>query len=86
MTKPRTSVTLDEWVLELARQHAEKNGTSVSAVVARGILREIAAGHDPRARAVYYGAPALDRQESDEQIAGEDIATAAEHRRAGEAA
>ncbi|WP_424534315.1 hypothetical protein ACOZ38_28940 [Sphaerisporangium viridialbum] len=86
MAKDRTSITLDEWVLELARQHAESRNMSVSALIMRGILREVAATHDPRARAVYYGPPAVDRQEADEQIAGQDIATAAEVRRAGEAA
>jgi hypothetical protein len=86
MAKDRTSVSLDEWVLDLARKHAEGNGLSVSAVIARGILREVAATHDPRARAAVYGAPAVAGQEADERITAEDLAKAADTRRAEEAA
>ncbi|WP_214417161.1 hypothetical protein [Sphaerisporangium fuscum] len=86
MAKDRTSITLDEWVLDLARKHAEREGISVSAVVSRGILREVAATHDPRARAALYGPAAAAGQEADERITAEDIAAAADIRRAEEAA
>lgn len=86
MAKDRTSVSLDGWVLELARKHAESTGTSVSDVIARGILREVAATHSPRARAALYGTPAVPGQEADERVTAEDTAQAADARRAGEAA
>ncbi|MER5649633.1 hypothetical protein [Streptosporangium sp. NPDC002524] len=86
MAKDKTSVSLDPWVLALARGHAEGTGVSVSTLITRGILREIAATHDPRARAVVYGEAAVPGQEADEHAMAEDIAQAVDERRAGGAA
>jgi hypothetical protein len=63
----------------------EANGLSVSTVLERGALREIAATHSTAARAAVYGADAVAAQEADEQIVAEDTARAADEQR-GEAA
>ncbi|MFC4118205.1 hypothetical protein [Nonomuraea zeae] len=69
----------------MVRKHAEANGLSVSTVLERGALREIAATHNTAARAAVYGAGAVASQEADERVVAEDTARAAnEHR--GEAA
>ncbi|GAB2468010.1 hypothetical protein GCM10027187_40230 [Streptosporangium sandarakinum] len=84
MAKERTSVTIAPWILDTVRKYAEANGLSVSTVLERGALREIAAAHSPAARAPIYGASTA--QEDDERIIAEDIARAAADRRPGEAA
>jgi hypothetical protein len=79
----KTSVSMEAWILNAVRKYAEDHGLSVSAVLARGALREIAASHAPAARAAVYGAGAA--QEADERITAEDITRAADEHR-GEAA
>ncbi|MEU6721539.1 hypothetical protein ABZ897_59715 [Nonomuraea sp. NPDC046802] len=86
MATEKVSVSMDAWILQTARQHAEAQGLSLSAFFARGVLREIAAGHSSSARAALYGADAVVVQEADERIVAEDIARAADERRSGEAA
>ncbi|GAA3507786.1 alkylhydroperoxidase family enzyme [Streptosporangium album] len=86
MTKGKTSVSIAPWILEAVRKHAEANGLSVSTVLERGALREIAATHSPTARAAVYGADASTTQEADEQIVTEDTTRAADERRSSEAA
>ncbi|MEU7001846.1 hypothetical protein [Nonomuraea sp. NPDC046570] len=87
MAKEKTSLSISPWVLDLVRKHAEANGLSVSAVLERGALREIAATHTSAARAAVYGAGAVAPQEADEQIVSDDITRATdERRRSGEAA
>ncbi|MEV0150018.1 MULTISPECIES: hypothetical protein [unclassified Nonomuraea] len=81
----KTSVSMEAWILNAVRKHAEENGLSVSAVLARGALREIAANHNPAARATVYGAGAVAAQEADERIVAEDLTRAADERH-GEAA
>ncbi|WP_219505333.1 hypothetical protein [Nonomuraea ceibae] len=81
----KTSISMDAWILKSAREHAEARGMSLSAFLARGALREIAATHTPAARAAMYGAGAVATQEADERITTEDTARAADERR-GEAA
>ena len=83
MAKERTSVSIAPWILEAVRKHAEANGLSVSTVLERGALREIAATHSAAARAKVYGESA--HQEADERIVADDIARAADEHR-GEAA
>ncbi|MCA2230270.1 hypothetical protein [Nonomuraea aurantiaca] len=85
MAKGRTSVSIAPWVLEAVRKHAEAHGLSVSTVLERGALREIAATHTPAARAAVYGAGAVAAQEADERIVSEDVTRAADEHR-GEAA
>ncbi|MCA2229379.1 hypothetical protein [Nonomuraea aurantiaca] len=83
MAKERTSVSIAPWILEAVRKHAEANGLSVSTVLERGALREIAATHSAAARTKVYGESA--DQEADERIVADDTARAADERR-GEAA
>ncbi|HUR02343.1 MAG TPA: hypothetical protein VM347_07385 [Nonomuraea sp.] len=85
MAKDRTSISIAPWILEAVRKHAEANGLSVSTVLERGALREIAATHSTAARAAMYGAGAVAAQEADERIVTEDVTRAADERR-GEAA
>lgn len=85
MAMEKTSVSMEAWILNAVRKHAEERGLSVSAVLARGALREIAASHTPAARAAVYGAGAVAAQEADERITAEDITRAADEHR-GEAA
>ncbi|MEV4896309.1 hypothetical protein AB0K48_43800 [Nonomuraea sp. NPDC055795] len=82
----KTSVSMDAWILNAVRKHAEEHGLSVSAVLARGALREIAAGHTPTARAAVYGAGAVAAQEADERVTTEDVTRAADEHRSGEVA
>ncbi len=82
----KTSVSMDAWILNAVRKHAEEQGLSVSAVLARGALRELAASHTPAARAAVYGAGAVVTQEADERIVTEDVTRAADERRSGGAA
>ncbi|GIH97909.1 hypothetical protein Psi01_85390 [Planobispora siamensis] len=86
MAKEKTSVSIAPWILEAVRRHAEAQGVSVSTILERGALREIAATHSAAARAAVYGAGAVATQEAEERAAAEDIACAAEQRRSGEAA
>ncbi|MFD9941374.1 hypothetical protein ACFWYW_42700 [Nonomuraea sp. NPDC059023] len=86
MAMEKTSVSMDAWILNAVRKHAEERGLSVSAVLARGALREIAADHTPTARAAVYGAGAFAAQEADERITTEDVTRAADEHRSGEAA
>ncbi|MGW4412494.1 hypothetical protein ACWEJ6_51465 [Nonomuraea sp. NPDC004702] len=76
---------MESWILNAVRKYAEENGLSVSAVLARGALREIAASHTPAARATVYGAGAVASQEVDERATAEDITRATDERR-GQAA
>jgi hypothetical protein len=85
MATEKTSVSMEAWILNAVRKHAEENGLSVSAVLARGALREIAAGHSPAKRAEIYGTGAVAGQEADERVTSDDITRAADERR-GEAA
>jgi hypothetical protein len=85
MATEKTSVSMEAWILDKVRKYAEDQGISVSAVLARGALREIAAGHTAAARAAMYGGAAVAAQEADERIVSEDIERAADERR-GEAA
>ncbi|WP_433259631.1 hypothetical protein ACQPYK_48685 (plasmid) [Streptosporangium sp. CA-135522] len=86
MTKGKTSVSIAPWILEAVRKHAEANGLSVSTVLERGALREIAATHSPAARAAVYGADAAAAQEADERVVTEDTTRAVDERRSSEAA
>ncbi|GAA2411025.1 hypothetical protein GCM10010404_81170 [Nonomuraea africana] len=85
MAKSKTSLSIAPWILEAVRKHAEENGISVSTVLERGALREIAASHDAAARAAVYGAGAAATQEADERVVAEDLSRAADEHR-GEAA
>ena len=86
MVKEKTSVSIEAWILAAVRKHAEATGVSVSTVLERGALREIAAARAPAARAGVYGAEAVAAQEADERIVAEDVERAVAERRAGEAA
>lgn len=86
MEAKKISVSIEPWILAAVRRHAEAQGLSVSAVLARGALREIAASHRPEARAAVYGAAAAAGQEADEQRLAADVERAADERRSGEAA
>ncbi|GGT08016.1 hypothetical protein GCM10010156_76410 [Planobispora rosea] len=86
MAIAKTSVSLPEWVLTLARKHAETSNISLSALVQRGILREIAASHNQEARASVYGTAAVTGQENDERATGEDIRQASRRHDEGGAA
>ncbi|PZG16853.1 hypothetical protein [Nonomuraea aridisoli] len=83
MAMEKTSISMEAWILKAAREHAEARGMSLSAFLARGALREIAAAHSPAARAAVYGAGAA--QEADERIVTEDVARASDEHH-GEAA
>ena len=80
MAKDKTSISMESWILTAVRKYAEANGLSVSTVLERGALREIAAGHSPAARAAVYGANAATAQMADEELLAADI------QRTGEAA
>ncbi|GAB3895671.1 hypothetical protein [Microbispora bryophytorum] len=86
MAKDKTSISIAPWILEKARAHAEANGLSVSAVIERGILRELAASHDQSARAAYYGSPAIAAQEADEAALRDDIRAHLKDKQGGAAA
>jgi hypothetical protein len=81
MAKDKTSISIAPWILEKARAHAEANGLSLSAVIERGLLREIAATHDQSARAAFYGSSAIAGQEADETAMRGDIETALKDKR-----
>ncbi|MFB9884220.1 hypothetical protein ACFFMN_40450 [Planobispora siamensis] len=49
MTKKKTAVSLDAWVLEDARQVADELDIPLSTLVQRGLMREIAAWREARA-------------------------------------
>ncbi|MEU7938197.1 hypothetical protein [Microbispora bryophytorum] len=85
MAKDKTSISIAPWILEKARAHAEANGLSVSAVIERGILRELAASHDQSARAAYYGS-AIAAQEADEAALHDDIRAHLKDKQGGAAA
>ncbi|KAB8196039.1 hypothetical protein FH608_011275 [Nonomuraea phyllanthi] len=72
---------MESWILNAVRKYAEEKGLSVSAVLARGALREIAASHTPATRTAMYGAGAVATQEADEQIVVEDLACAIDEHR-----
>ncbi|MEW9527568.1 hypothetical protein [Microbispora sp. NPDC049125] len=84
MAKDKTSISIAPWILEKARAHAEANGLSLSAVIERGLLREIAAGHDQAGRAAFYGSPGIAAQEADEAAMRADTDKALKDKR-GEA-
>ena len=86
MAKEKTSVSIAPWILEAVRKHAEAHGLSVSTVLERGALREIAVAHTPAVRAAVYGAGAIAAQEADERVTAEDIARSVDEHHAGEAA
>lgn len=86
MAKDKTSISIAPWILEKARAHAEANGLSVSAIIERGILRELAASHSQSARAAYYGSPAVAAQEADELALHEDIQAHLQGKQGGAAA
>ncbi|MFE0147779.1 hypothetical protein ACFWY5_11570 [Nonomuraea sp. NPDC059007] len=73
MALEKTSLSVDAWILSTVRKHAEEHGLSVSAVLARGALREIAASHTTEGRAAVYGAGAITAQEADERATTEDV-------------
>ncbi|MFE3449779.1 hypothetical protein ACFXJ8_12680 [Nonomuraea sp. NPDC059194] len=86
MAKGRTSVSIAPWILEAVRKHAEAHSISVSTVLERGALREIAATHSSAARAAVYGSGAVATQETDERLLAEDVQHVTAERRSGEAA
>ncbi|MBG0825804.1 hypothetical protein HS048_34540 [Planomonospora sp. ID91781] len=79
-------MSIAPWILDAVRKHAERQGLSVSTVLERGALREIAATHSPTARAAVYGAGAIAAQEAEERLLAEDTVRAVDERHAGEAA
>ncbi len=86
MAKEKTSISIAPWILEKARAHAEANGLSLSAVIERGLLREITAHHDQMTRAAFYGSPATAGQEADEAAMADDMRLALKDKQGGAAA
>ncbi|MFC0862260.1 hypothetical protein ACFHYQ_08125 [Sphaerimonospora cavernae] len=86
MAKDKTSISIAPWILEKARAHAEANGLSLSAVIERGLLRELAATHAQAARARFYGSPAITGQEADEATMHADLQNALKNKQGGAAA
>jgi hypothetical protein len=86
MAKEKTSVSIAPWLLEKARAHAEANGLSLSAVIERALLRELATTHDETARARFYGSLVIAEQEADEAAMRADVRKALKDKQGGAAA